>query len=123
MVVPALPVCRRRPLAARFADLGVEGIGVLVMVLRVDVGVLFAGAVGAAVHGAVQRVDADVRVVLGGPLRRTTYVQDLGVVALPGLAFPQLPGFGLDPDGEDEEGSYTNFPLATDISHYLLMGY
>lgn len=76
----------------------------LVLVVRMDVGVIVSGAVGPAVpavHGAVQGVDARVRVfLLGGPLRRA-YVQDFGVVSLPGLALPQLPGLGLDPDSED----------------------
>lgn len=106
---PPLPVCRRRPLAASLADLGVEGVGVLV---QVDVRVLVPGAVWpavAAVHRAVQGVDAAVRVLLlGRPLRRAADVQDLGVVALSGLAFPQLPGLGLNPDGKYKPDRFTS---------------
>lgn len=77
----------------------------LVLVMRVDVGVIVAGAVGPAVpavHRAVQGVDTCVRVLLlRRPLHRAAYVQDFGVVPFPGLALPQLPGLGLDPDGEN----------------------
>ena len=101
----ALPVCRRGPVIAGLADLGVEGVRVLVLVVRVDVGVIVPGAVWPAVpavHGAVQGVDACVRVLLlRVPLRRAADVQDLGVVPFPGLALPQLPGLGLDPEGGD----------------------
>lgn len=99
----SLPVCRRRPVVAAFADLRVVGVGVLV--LGMEVGVFVSGAVRPAVpavNRAVQWVEAGVGVfLLGDPLRRAAYVQDLGVVPLPGLALPQLPGLGLDPDGED----------------------
>ena len=75
------------------------------LVLGMEVGVVVSGAVRPAVpavHRAVQRVEAGVGVLLlRDPLRRAAYVQDLGVVPLPGLALPQLPGLGLDPDGED----------------------
>lgn len=68
------------------------------LVQRTDV-----GAVGAAVHGAVEGVQARVGVLLlVGPLWRAAHVQDFGVVPLPSLAFPQLPGLGLDPDGAEE---------------------
>lgn len=77
----------------------------LVLVVWMDVGVIVSGAVGlavSAVHRAVHQVDASVRVLLlRGPLRRPAYVQDFGVVPFPGLALSQLPGLGLDPDGED----------------------
>ncbi len=102
---PPLPVCRWRPVVAGLADLGVEGIWVLVLVVWMDVGVIVSGAVGpavATVHRAVQSVDACVRVLLlRGPFRRAAYVQDFGVVPFPGLTLSQLPGLGLDPDGED----------------------
>lgn len=102
---PRLPVCGRGPLAAGLAHLCVGGVGALVRVERLRVGVVVPGALGPAVpavHGAVERVDPRVRVLLllGAPLRRPD-VQDLGVVALPGLTLPQLSGLGLDPDGED----------------------
>lgn len=80
------------------------------LVVRVDVWVLVTGAVWsavAAVHGAVQGVDPGVRVLLlGRPLQRSAYVQDLGVVPLPGLTLPQLPGLGLDPGEEDDGGPH-----------------
>lgn len=76
--------------------------------MQVHVRVLVPGAVRpavAAVHRAVQGVDAAVRVLLlGRPLRRAADVQDLGVVTLPGLALPQLPGLGLNP-GEKHKQS------------------
>lgn len=71
------------------------------MLVQVDVRVLVPGAVRpavAAVHRAVQGVDAAVHVLLlGRSLRRAADVQDLGVVTLPGLALPELPGLGLNP--------------------------
>lgn len=71
------------------------------MLVQVDVWVLVPRAVRpavAAVHRAAQGVDAAVRVLLlGRPLRRAADVQDLGIVAFPGLALPQLPGLGLNP--------------------------
>lgn len=74
------------------------------MLVQVAVQVLVPGAVRAtvaAVHGAVEGVDAAVCVLLlRRALRRAADVQDLGVVALPGLAFPQLPGLCLNPGGE-----------------------
>lgn len=77
----------------------------LVLVVRMDVGVIVPRAVGSAVtavHRAVQGVDASVRMLLfGAPLRCATYVQDLSVVPLPGLALPQLPGLSLDPEGAE----------------------
>lgn len=70
-----------------------------------DVGVIVSGAVGPAVpavYRAVQGVDACVRVLLlRGPFWSAAYVQDFGVVPFPGLTLSQLPGLGLDPDGED----------------------
>lgn len=76
--------------------------------MQVDVRVLVPGAVRsavAAVHRAVRGVDAAVHVVLlGRPLWRAADVQNLGVVTLPGLALPQLPGFGLNP-GEKHKPS------------------
>lgn len=75
------------------------------MLVRMNVGVIVPGAVGPAmptVHRAVQGVDACICVLLlRGPLRRAAYVQDFGVVPFPSLTLPQLPGLGLDPDGED----------------------
>lgn len=82
------------------------------MLVQVDVRVLVPGAVRpavAAVQRAVQGVDAAVRVLLlGRPLRRAADVQDLGVVALPGLAFPQLPGLGLNPGGKHKPDRFTS---------------
>lgn len=96
-----LPVCRRRALAARLSKLAVEA-GVRVLVLVMEVGVVVAGAVGPAVHRAVQRAGGGRVVVVWGSLRGAAGVQDLGVVSLPGLTLPQLPGLGLDPDEEDD---------------------
>lgn len=83
------------------------------LVLVVDVGVLVPGAVWpavAAVHRAAQGVHARVEVVLlGGPLGGTTDVQNLGVVPLPGLTLPQLPGLGLDPEGNIQNTSEKSF--------------
>lgn len=77
------------------------------MLVQVDVRVLVPGAVRpavAAVHRAVQGVDAAVRVILlGRPLRRAADVQDLGVVPLPGLALPQLSGLGLNPGEKNKQ--------------------
>ena len=78
----------------------------LVLVVRMEVRVIVAGAVGPAVpavHRAIQGVDAGVRVLIL-LVWRAAYVQDLSIVPFPGLALPQLPGLGLDPDGEDDEG-------------------
>lgn len=72
-----------------------------------EVWVVIAGAVGPAVpavHRAIQVVDAGVWVlILRAPLWRAAYVQDLSIIPFPGLALPQLPGLGLDPDSEDDD--------------------
>lgn len=94
----------------------------LVLVVWMDVGIIVSGTVRpavSAVHRAVQEVDASVGVLLlGGPLRRVAYVQDFGVVPFPGLALPQLPGLGLDPDGENSiryaDTKYQTFSVSRD---------
>lgn len=92
----------------------------LVLVVWMDVGVIVSGAVGPAVpavHGAVQGVDACVRVLLlGRPLRRAADVQDFGVVPFPGLPLSQLPGLGLDPDGGDRN-RHVNTQTLGDVMH------
>lgn len=93
----------------------------LVLVVGMDMGVFIPRAVRPAVptiHRAVQGVDAGVQVLLlRGPLRRAAYIQDFSIISLPGLAFPQLPGLRLDPDGENSIRCYFDNKLPSFSKH------
>lgn len=93
----------------------------LVLVVGMDMGVFIPGAVWPTVptiHRAVQGVDAGVEVLLlRGSLRRAAYIQDFSIVSFPGLAFPQLPGLCLDPDGENSIRCYFDNKLPSFSKH------